>query len=72
MFATRDISTHEYILAERPLVCVPMDFSWTLDFVSMDESFRDDFPQVSPQENKLLVAPFFESEVKEAIFQMKK
>ena len=37
----------------------------------MDESFRDDFPQVSPQENKLLVAPFFESEVKEAIFQMK-
>jgi len=37
----------------------------------MDESFGDDIPQISPQENKLLVAPFSESEVKEAIYQMK-
>ena len=37
----------------------------------MDESFGDNIPQISPQENKLLVAPFSESEVKEAIFQMK-
>lgn len=41
------------------------------NFVSMDESLRDDIPQVSPQENKLLVETFSESEVKEAIFQMK-
>ena len=37
---------------------------------SLDESRRDDIPQVSSTENELLTACFSEKEVKEAIFQM--
>jgi hypothetical protein len=36
----------------------------------MDESCRDDIPQVSSEENELLIQKFSEVEVKEAIFQM--
>jgi len=39
-------------------------------YVSMDESRRDDIPQVSSEENDLLIQKFSEVEVKEAIFQM--
>jgi hypothetical protein len=37
---------------------------------SMDESQTTDIPQVSIEENNLLTAPYFEEEVKKAIFQM--
>lgn len=36
--------------------------------VSTGESYRDDIPQVSTLENEMLVALFFEDEVREAIF----
>jgi hypothetical protein len=36
----------------------------------MDEARIDDIPQVTQQENEVLVAAFIEKEVKEAIFQM--
>jgi hypothetical protein len=36
----------------------------------MDESRTTDIPQVSIEENNLLTAPYFEEEVKKAIFQM--
>jgi hypothetical protein len=35
---------------------------------SLDESMIDDIPQVSPQENTILTAPYSEEEVKKAIF----
>ena len=38
--------------------------------MSMEESRRDDIPQVSSEENELLIQKFSEVEVKEAIFQM--
>ncbi|WVZ83656.1 hypothetical protein U9M48_030783 [Paspalum notatum var. saurae] len=38
--------------------------------VVLDENRRDDIPQVCPQENYLLTAPFTIEEVREAIFQM--
>jgi hypothetical protein len=37
---------------------------------SMDETRRDDIPQVSDVENDMLSTPFSEKEVKEAIFRM--
>ena len=37
---------------------------------SLDESLRDDIPQVSMAENELLTASFSEKEIREAIFQM--
>jgi hypothetical protein len=37
----------------------------------MNESMREDIPQITPIENDLLVAEFSEKEVREAIFQMK-
>ena len=37
----------------------------------MAESYQDDIPQVSNEENDLLVAQFLEEEVREALFQMK-
>jgi hypothetical protein len=37
---------------------------------SMDETRTDDIPQVSVAENDLLIAPYSEDEVKEAVFQM--
>ena len=36
----------------------------------MDESYRDDIPQVTAEENDLLVAEFTEEEIGGAIFQM--
>ena len=36
----------------------------------MDETLRHDIPQVSEEENEVLVAPFSEEEVKMAIFDM--
>jgi len=36
----------------------------------MDESYRDDIPQVTAEENDLLVAEFTEEEIRGAIFQM--
>jgi mannosylglycoprotein endo-beta-mannosidase len=36
----------------------------------MDESKRDDIPQVIDEENELLVAEFMEEEIRGAIFQM--
>lgn len=39
--------------------------------LSMDETLRDDIPQVTAQENEMLVSQFTEEEVKAAIFQMK-
>ncbi|WVZ71809.1 LOW QUALITY PROTEIN: hypothetical protein U9M48_020345 [Paspalum notatum var. saurae] len=41
----------------------------TLDVV-LDENRIDDIPQVSPQENELITAPFTPEEVRAAIFQM--
>jgi hypothetical protein len=38
---------------------------------SMNESMREDIPQITPIENDLLVVEFSEKEVREAIFQMK-
>jgi len=38
---------------------------------SLDESQRNDIPQISDDENKLLTVQFTEKEVREAIFQMK-
>jgi hypothetical protein len=38
---------------------------------SMNESIREDIPQVTPTENDLLTAEFSENEVWEAVFQMK-
>jgi hypothetical protein len=37
----------------------------------MNESIREDIPQVTPLENDLLTVEFSENEVREAIFQMK-
>jgi hypothetical protein len=37
---------------------------------SLDETLRHDIPQVSEEENELLVAPFSEEEVKMAVFDM--
>jgi hypothetical protein len=37
---------------------------------SLNEDRTDDIPQVSPEENGLLTAPYSEDEVKKAIFQM--
>jgi hypothetical protein len=37
----------------------------------MNESIREDIPQVTPTENDLLTAEFSENEVWEAVFQMK-
>jgi hypothetical protein len=37
---------------------------------SLDENLRHDIPQVSAEENEVLVAPFSEEEVKMAIFDM--
>jgi len=36
----------------------------------MDETLRHDVPQVSEEENEVLVAPFREEEVKMAVFDM--
>jgi len=36
----------------------------------MDKNLRHDIPQVSEEENKVLVAPFSEEEVKMAVFYM--
>ena len=36
----------------------------------MDETLRHDIPQVSVEENEILVAPFSEEEVKVAVFDM--
>jgi hypothetical protein len=38
---------------------------------SLDESIRDDIPQVTEGENEKLTKPFCEEEVKKAIFDMK-
>jgi hypothetical protein len=40
------------------------------NFVRMDDSSRDDIPQVSEEENRILVEEFSEEEVKKALFQM--
>jgi len=37
---------------------------------SLDESLRDDIPQVSMAENEFLTASFSEKEIREAVFQM--
>ncbi|CAN6182020.1 unnamed protein product [Urochloa humidicola] len=37
---------------------------------TMDETMRDDIPQVSREENEVLMAPFSEIEIRTAIFQM--
>jgi mannosylglycoprotein endo-beta-mannosidase len=37
----------------------------------LDETLRHDIPQVSAEENEVLVAPFSEEEVTSAIFDMK-
>jgi hypothetical protein len=37
---------------------------------SLDETLRHDIPQVSEEENEVLVAPFNEEEVKMAVFDM--
>ena len=37
---------------------------------SMDETLRHDIPQVSMEENEVLVAPFSEEEVKVAVLDM--
>jgi len=62
-----DIELKKYITKYYKKLFGPPDNN----FVSMDELLRDDIPHVSPQENELLVETFSESEVKEAIFQMK-
>jgi hypothetical protein len=36
----------------------------------MDETLRDDIPQVSEEENQILTAPFSEEKIKMAIFGM--
>ena len=36
----------------------------------MDETLRDDIPQVSEEENEVLTAPFIEEEIKTAVFDM--
>jgi hypothetical protein len=41
------------------------------DQLSLDESGNSDMPQVSLEENEILMSVFTEKEVKEAIFQMK-
>jgi hypothetical protein len=38
--------------------------------VTLVEDQNLDIPQVSPEENDILISPFTESEVKEAVFQM--
>jgi hypothetical protein len=38
--------------------------------ISLDESRVDDIPQVSPQENAVLSAPFTEEEIRKSVFQM--
>jgi hypothetical protein len=38
--------------------------------MSMDESRIADIPQVSPEENVVLVAPYAEEEIRKAVFQM--
>ena len=38
--------------------------------LTLDESRIGDIPQVSPEENDFLTAPFTEDEVRQAIFQM--
>ena len=42
----------------------------TQNYFSMDETLRYDIPQVSEEENEVLMAPFSEEEVKMAIFHM--
>jgi hypothetical protein len=36
----------------------------------LDESIKDDIPQITGRENEILIQPFTEEEVKCAIFQM--
>jgi hypothetical protein len=36
----------------------------------LDESRVDDIPQVSPQENAVLSAPYTEEEIRKAVFQV--
>jgi hypothetical protein len=38
--------------------------------ITLDETRVDDIPQVSPQENALLSAPYSEEEIRKAVFQM--
>ena len=38
--------------------------------LTLDESQREDIPQVSNEENDFLTAPFTEDEIKKAVFQM--
>ena len=38
--------------------------------ISLREDQNLDIPQVSPEENNILISPFTESEVREAVFQM--
>jgi hypothetical protein len=42
----------------------------TQNSFSIDEIVRYDIPQVSEEENEILVAPFSEGEVKTAVFDM--
>jgi hypothetical protein len=37
---------------------------------SLDETQKDDIPQISMEENGLLTAPYSEEEVKKTVFQM--
>ena len=41
------------------------------NLISMDETLRHDIPQVSEEENEVLVAPFSEEEVKLVVLDMK-
>jgi hypothetical protein len=38
--------------------------------LSLDDTMIDDIPQVSPEENAFLTAPYTEEEIKKAVFQM--
>jgi hypothetical protein len=39
-------------------------------YAAIDESHRQDIPQVSEVENDLLISPFTEDEIRKALFQM--
>jgi hypothetical protein len=61
-----DVELKKYITTDYKKFFRPSDHNNLV----MDESYRDDIPQVTVEENELLIAEFTEEEIRGAIFQM--
>ena len=61
-----DVELKKYITTYYKQLCGPSEVC----NVHLDETRREDIPQVSPEENEILIQQFQEIEVREAIFQL--